>query len=158
LRAIPTVARSFAKLAASGALSGYSPFAPGTAGSLVGLLAFLCFRGLSGPLWFSIAAVTFVLGVPLSSYAEKLWGKDSPRIVIDEIVGLWVAISITDGSGPSIFVGFLLFRLFDVVKPPPAGASQSLPGGWGVMADDLIAGVYAGVATRIAVSSIGGWL
>ena len=125
---------------------------------MLGLLIFVLFQGIPRAAWLSVTAATFSLGIPVSSYAEKLWGKDSPRIVIDEIAGFWITVSITDNSGLSVFIGFLLFRFFDIVKPFPARMSERLPGGWGIMVDDLIAGIYAGVSTRIIVRFITMWL
>jgi phosphatidylglycerophosphatase A len=153
----PVRMKPIAKLVASGLLAGYSPFAPGTAGSLLGLLIFVFFQGIPRAAWLSVTAVTFFLGIPVSSYVERLWGKDSPRIVIDEVAGFWITVSIAYSTGFSIFIGFLLFRFFDIVKPFPVRIPEKLPGGWGIMGDDLIAGIYAGIFTKIIVKFIGIW-
>ncbi|HUH01797.1 MAG TPA: phosphatidylglycerophosphatase A [Kofleriaceae bacterium] len=128
--------------------AGYSPVAPGTCGTAVAVpLAWLA-SGL--PLWSFIAitvAVTLV-GVWAASVADDHWGThDSGRIVIDEVAGYFVTMCFADRStiGP-LLLGFVLFRAFDIVKPPPVRwIDRAGPGGVGVVFDDVAAGVYAGL-------------
>lgn len=136
--------------------TGYSPVASGTAGSAGALLlafvlpASLVLGGTTvgfGVICVFMAALCMVLGVPLGSWAEKRWGKKDPGpFVIDEVAGYFVALFRFEAPKPEIgelLVAFFLFRLFDVIKPPPARRIESLPGGWGIMLDDIIAGLYA---------------
>ena len=100
----------------------------------------------------SVVAFTF-LAIHYAGKAEALFGiKDSPRIVIDEIVGLqWTLIFIAP-TWVHIGLGFLFFRFFDIVKPFPANVFQDrLPGGWGIVADDVMAGIYGNVVLWIAI-------
>lgn len=147
--------KPLARTIASGLYSGYSPVAPGTVGSLVGLVFYpgLASLGLGG--YCLICVLAFFVGVWASGEAESSYGKDGRRIVIDEIVGMWVALLGLPPRLSLVVAGFFIFRLFDIVKPFPAHRSQRLPGGWGVMMDDLVAGVYANLALR-ALAWLGG--
>jgi phosphatidylglycerophosphatase A len=123
--------------------TGYFPFAPATFASLVWLLIYLFAPGgawLVNPI---VVVCTIPIAILLSHEAEKLWGTDAHRIVIDEFVGMQVTLL---GMAPSLLtgiIGFVLFRIFDIAKPFPAGRAQRLPGGLGVVTDDVAAGVYA---------------
>jgi len=138
---------------ATGLGCGYAPFAPGTAGTLVGIPCYLVFSGMYWPLQLlSIVAFTF-LAVYYAGEAEALFGvKDSQRIVIDEIAGLqWTLIFITP-TWTHIILGFILFRIFDIAKPFPANVFQDrLPGGWGIVADDVMAGIYGNIVLWAAI-------
>jgi len=128
------------KILASGFGTGYSPFASGTAGTLVGVALFYLL-----PLYYVLpaAVIIFIAGVYLSTEAEKLYKKkDSGKIVIDEIAGYLFSMAFLPKTWIFALAGFFFFRLFDVWKPSPARESQELKGGWGVMTDDLIAGIY----------------
>jgi len=133
---------------ASGLGTGYSPFASGTAGSLLGLLVayvLSCITGLGGIRYASVIVFLFVIGVYVSGRAEALYGqKDSGKIVIDEIVGMLITLYLMPAT-PTYFVsGFFLFRFFDVLKPFPARRiDQRMGGGLGVMLDDVAAAIYA---------------
>jgi phosphatidylglycerophosphatase A len=134
---------------ASGMYIGYLPFAQGTAGSLWGpalclLLPNYCFPAL----WFALPLL-FLIGVWSSGRAEKYWGHDPGRVVIDEVVGMLVALAWMPVNLYSVGAGFILFRAFDILKPQPVRLAERLPGGWGVMADDLIAGLYANILIRL---------
>ena len=139
-----------AKLVATGLGSGYSPFAPGTAGSLVGLLLFLPLAGRA--LWIQLAAVVAVtiLGVLAGGrLATTLGAKDPGVVVVDEVAGQWITFLALPMTPVTAVAGFLLFRVMDIVKPWPARALERLPGGLGIMADDVAAGVYANLVLRI---------
>jgi phosphatidylglycerophosphatase A len=143
--------KKFITLAATGFGSGYAPLAPGTAGTLVGIPLYLVFSAMPWPLWLITLIAFTCLAWYVSDEAEKLFGrKDAQCIVIDEIAGLqWTLFLIAPTAIP-VALGFLLFRIFDVVKPFPARLFQDrLPGGLGVVADDLAAGVYANVVLRL---------
>ena len=141
--------RALARFLATTAYTGFSPVAPGTVGALVVLLLLLVFGspGVAGLILWS--AVVFAVGVWASGLAERDYGHDAGKINIDEDVGMLIAALGASGEVAALILAFLLFRLFDVVKPFPADAAQSLPGGWGVMVDDVVAGVYAAVATAV---------
>jgi len=136
---------------ATGLGTGYAPIAPGTVGTLVGIPLYLLFSGMTWPLQL-LSVVTFsFLAVHYSAKAEESFGeKDSPRIVIDEIAGLqWALIFITP-TWPHLLMGFVLFRIFDIAKPFPVNYFQNrLPGGWGIVADDVMAGIYGNILLRI---------
>ena len=81
--------------------------------------------------------------------AEKDWGHDAGKIVIDEVVGMWITLWLVPKSLMLYAIGFVLFRVFDILKPLGVRQSQKLPGGWGVMVDDLLAGVYANLILQL---------
>ncbi len=122
---------------------GYAPVAPGTAGSLLTAVVLGLWPFSRAALVLFFVAVTLA-GLWAAGRAERaLGGKDPGAIVIDEVAGMTLAVLGVPITPLTLAVGFLLFRLFDIVKPPPARAVQRWPGGPGVMADDLVAGLYA---------------
>lgn len=130
---------------ATGFGTGYGPIAPGTWGSIPGLVLAWGLARLGGPWGVLSGAVAFaVAGVWAAGRAEALFGeKDPGRVVVDEIAGQMVALLFVRPTGPVLVAAFLLFRILDVVKPWPARRLEDLPGGSGIMADDLMAGLYA---------------
>ena len=158
---------------------GYLPLAPGTFGSIVGIGIYALVRAALLKLFFAIAsptvntfdqvyyaAVAFEMlvllgiagvGVWAASRTEKLSGKKDPgKVVIDEVAGQYIALLpiplSVEPAWWSVVLAFILFRFFDIVKPYPARKLESLHGGLGIMADDLIAGVYAAVVVALVVS------
>ena len=155
-----------AKFLATGFYSGYVPVASGTAGTLVGILIYLIpgvertgilitlivcgfFAGV-----FASASVAAAVGHRLSASAKKAkelfqpgahQTPDPSIVVIDEIVGVWISLLFLPKSVWVIIAAFALFRAFDIWKPPPARQLERIPNGWGIMLDDLVAGVYADV-------------
>ncbi len=130
--------------------SGYSPFAPGTAGSAVGLLLFWPLSGL-GWIW-QLAACLVVLAagtLAASRVATLVARKDPGLVVVDEVAGQWITLAGLPFTVPIALAGFVLFRIMDIVKPWPARALERLPGGWGIMADDVAAGLYAHLVLRV---------
>jgi len=134
---------------------GALPWAPGTWGTLAGVgAAALC-------LWLpvpaaGIAVLIFAVtlaGVPLARAAEQEAGREDPGwFVVDEVAGYLVAVlgqPLTARTLPVLLAGFVLFRLFDTLKPWPVRRLERLPGGWGVMVDDFMAGVYANIVAQI---------
>lgn len=96
-----------------------------------------------GPVLWAAVAAAAALAVPISTYAEAAWGYDEPRIVIDELAGVWIAcLGVPRQMGPML-AGLILFRVFDVFKGPWGNAAARLPQGWGVVADDVLAGFIA---------------
>ncbi len=140
----------FVRMTATGLGSGYVPVAPGTAGTLVAIPVYLLLVRLPWPLYLLTVAAWTVLAVYVSGAAEVLFGrKDDPRIVIDEICGFLIAMCCVAPTVVHVAAGFALFRAFDIVKPFPAGFFQRrLPGGCGVVMDDVAAGIYANLALQ----------
>lgn len=123
---------------------GRAPLAPGTAASALTAVV-LWLLQLSSPALLALLIVVTALGTWAAEQAERALGggKDPGAIVIDEVAGMTLSVLAVPLSLPALLVAFLLFRVFDVVKPFPANVSQRLHGGLGVMADDLVAGLYA---------------
>ncbi len=140
---------------------GYSPVAPGTVGSAVGLLVFVAVR-LSGSLAVELGAIgaIFAVGVWSGSVAERHFGATDPApVIIDEVIGMLITLAMIPVTAQGAVAGFLLFRVLDVVKPWPANRLERLPGGLGVMADDAMAAVYGNVGLRVLVAlAPAGWL
>ena len=140
------------KFLASGFGSGLAPIAPGTFGTLAGVP--ICLLCLPLP-WFLrllFVLALMALSVYITGRAEEIYQrKDDQRIVIDEIIGFQVAMLPVAITGLHLGVAFVLFRLFDILKPFPLNNLQRLPGGWGVVLDDVGAGIYAGALMLILV-------
>ena len=139
---------------------GYFPIAPGTAGSLAALALFAFIRWIGVP-WVELAAIVavFAIGVWAAHGTELAQGRKDPGIVvIDEVLGMLITLALVPASLGGIVVGFLLFRLFDVVKPYPAAQLEHLHGGLGIMADDAVAGIYAHLALRLCLWLVPRWL
>jgi len=135
--------KTIIKIISSGLYVGYSPIAPGTAGSLLGVLIYL--QLLSRPLvLIAVTALLFVLGFLVCTKAEDIFGKkDSPKIVIDEIASMCLVYLFIKPTWIMVILGFVLFRIFDIIKPPPAKRFEDLKGSAGVMLDDLVAAIYS---------------
>lgn len=147
---------------ATGAGSGYVPVAPGTAGALVGLILYgFGLRGLDAPLYLLTLVAAIALAIWSSAGAIAAFGQKDPRqVTIDEVVGMFTTLAFLPrtailAAGPyhvesGLLVGFVLFRLFDILKPfPIRWIERSAPGGFGVVLDDVAAGLYANVALQI---------
>ena len=135
----------FIKLLATWGGSGYSPFASGTVGTLAAIPFYLWLARLPLPFYLLTLAAFFFLSCWISGKAEIIFQeKDSGKIVIDEVVGYLVTMTAIPFDWRYIVAGFFLFRLFDIVKPPPANwFDRKLKNGYGVVLDDVAAGVYA---------------
>ena len=140
---------------ATGAGSGFLPKAPGTWGTLVGLLLWWPLAGLSMAAYLAAVAVLFIVGVASAGAAEKILDRGDPGVVvIDEIVGVLIALAAVPLHPVAALAGFALFRLFDIAKPFPVGwVDRHLHGGLGIMLDDVAAGLYA-----LLVLHLGLWL
>jgi phosphatidylglycerophosphatase A len=135
---------------------GRAPLAPGTVASALTALLLLLL-GLSPPALTGVFLAVTVVGTWAADEAERvLGGKDPGVIVIDEVAGMTLSVLAVPPTVAVLVVAFVLFRIFDVLKPFPANVSQRLRGGAGVMADDLIAGLYALVLVLVARRL--GWL
>jgi len=141
-----------ATVVATGLGSGYAPFAPGTAGSLVGLALFWPVHHLPLAGQALATAFVFTLGVAAAGHvARRIRIEDPGLVVADEVVGMWVSLLGLPLTGVTAVAGFVLFRVFDVFKPYPARDLERLPGGWGIMCDDVMAGIYANLLLRAAL-------
>ena len=137
------------KVLASGLGTGYLPIASGTWGSLLACLIYWFFLPQTIWIYSGIILILFFGGVRMGFHLEKEWGHDPRRIVIDEIVGIFVTFLFLQKTIPNLLIGFILFRICDITIPFPIDRSERLPGGWGVMVDDLIAGIYANLGLRL---------
>ena len=159
--AAPAHIDGMATLIASGLGSGLSPFAPGTVGSLFTALCLLPSLGVAATIHWWVWGGAVCVAIWSAEEAGRRWGVvDHPAIVIDEVVGLWLAVLIPLTLIPLpielrwwVLLGALaLFRIFDIAKPWPVSLlERSLPGGWGVVADDLMAGTMAGLCLSLSV-------
>jgi phosphatidylglycerophosphatase A len=145
-----------AMLVATALGAGYSPVAPGTAGSLVGLLLFWPLHALGpGVQLAALAGVSF-LGVWCSTAVAAAVGRKDPGlVVVDEVAGMWTSLLWVPFTPAAAALAFVAFRVMDVLKPYPARQLEALPGGWGIMCDDLMAGVYANLLTQVLLRAWG---
>jgi phosphatidylglycerophosphatase A len=137
-----------AKLVATWFGCGYSPKAPGTAGSLAALAIGIVLHEYAGfgPWHFAaLAGLVFLPAVWAAGVTARASGLQDPQfVVIDEVIGLWISLAGARAyNWKSYLAAFALFRLFDIWKPPPVRQLEALPGGWGINLDDAMAGVYA---------------
>jgi len=140
----------------TGFFTGYLPLAPATWGSGLALLIFFLIPKI---IWLQSIVILFLFfyGVYLSGRLEKMWGeRDAKRIVIDEICGMFLSLFLLPWNWKVGIAGFLLFRVFDIVKPFPIRRSQNLHGGWGIMIDDVIAALYTNIILRIIIGIASG--
>ena len=142
-------AKLFHKIIASGFGSGFSPFAPGTAGALVAVIIWtVLFYVIPFNILLVVTSLLIVLftaaGIWSADKLESEWGKDPSKVVVDEMVGVWIALlAVPVGNVWYILFAFLLFRFFDIFKPLGIRKMEQLEGGIGVMADDILAGIYS---------------
>ncbi len=165
----------WAMAVATGGFTGLSPWASGTAGTLAGLLiAVIPGLGDTAGLAALIAA-GLVLGTPAAAIVARHVGHrltrtaartkemfqpaghttpDPSIVVIDEFVGIWITLLFLPQTVASYCCAFLAFRAFDILKPPPARQLEALPHGWGIMLDDVVAGIYANIATQLIIRAL----
>jgi len=130
--------------------TGYLPLIPGTFGSIAGVGIFYLFGGANRPLYFIFVFCVMILGLLTSGQAERLLKKKDPGcIVIDEVMGMLIALSFMPPEPKIIILAFIIFRILDTLKPYPAGRLQNMHGAAGVMGDDLVAGVYANIVLQV---------
>jgi phosphatidylglycerophosphatase A len=139
---------------------GYFPFAPGTVGSAAGLVFYLLVWW-TGSTLVEVALIVglFVLGVWAGTISERYFGGIDPGpVVIDEVVGMLITLAFIPVGWSGALAGFVLFRIFDVIKPYPANKLEALHGGLGVMADDAMAAVYANLSLRVLMWLFPAWI
>ncbi len=145
---------TLARLVGTGVYTGYAPYAPGTVGTLPGVLLAVPLASLysvSATAYAAVLAAAFAVAVWAAGRCCEIFAsKDPSRVVVDEIVGFLITVAaIHPLNSPVLVVGFLLFRIFDILKPFPARAAEALPGGYGVVVDDVVAGFYAFLCLRL---------
>jgi len=148
--------KTLARAIATTAFLGLRVPAPGTfAGSLPALIIYwLLFPAaiMKGPgAWIGVAIAVLItaIGIWAAGVAEEAYGHDAGPIVVDEVAGQWISLLFLPKTIVVAVAAFIFFRIFDIVKPFPAGRAQNLPGGWGIMVDDVAAAVYANLATQV---------
>lgn len=134
---------------------GNSPIAPGTAGTLGSIpLYYLMVTYLDGIQYTVLLFLLVALAIKVSSNAEKIYNREDPsEVVIDEVVGFLVTMAFIAPTITNIVLGFLLFRAFDILKPFPCRRLEKLPGGFGIVTDDIAAGVWANVLL-VAINNV----
>lgn len=144
------------RLIATSLGAGFLPVCPGTWGALVGIILWLplyIWASVSVTLWVTVAAVVIftIAGTWASDVAERYWGKDPVVACIDETVGQWLTLLPVTPLCPwwEIVLALALFRFFDIFKPLGIRKTEKLPGGWGMMADDILAGIYGAIIILI---------
>ena len=149
----PTRSSRIAVAIASFGYTGFAPVAPGTVGSAAAFLLILPLRWAAVPgLEPAAAILLFVLGVWSARITERHLGVEDPGpVVLDEVVGMFVSLVWLPSSWPVFLSAFVAFRAFDIVKLWPTNRFERLPGGWGIMADDVMAGVYANAVVHLLV-------
>ena len=145
----------FEKLIGSGFYTGYVPIASGTFGSLVAIVIYIIpgFERLE--IIIPAIILLFFYGLFVSSKFEKVYGKDPSQCTVDEVVGTWIALIALPKSFLIVFTTFLIWRVLDIIKPFPARTSEKLPGGFGIMIDDVISGFYTSVIVHLFVYIFG---
>lgn len=137
------------KILGSGFFTGYIPFASGTFGSLAAVIIYLI-PGFENPtILLLLISIFTVVGVKLGSKFEKIYGKDPKECTIDEFVGTWISLLFLPKNLVYVLGAFLIWRVFDVIKPFPANYVEKIKGGWGIMLDDIIAGFYSFIVIQI---------
>jgi phosphatidylglycerophosphatase A len=134
---------------------GYAPFAPGTVASAAAAVIYFFIRALHNPLvLMPVILVSTALGVWASGVMEEEYGEDPSQAVIDEVAGQWLALAFLPATPLVVLLAFVLFRFFDILKPGPIDSAQRLPGGWGIMTDDVLAGIFANVTLRVVMFAL----
>ncbi|MCK4271875.1 phosphatidylglycerophosphatase A [bacterium] len=139
------------RIIATGVFVGHFPIAPGTAGTIVAAAIYWFLRLdilLVGGVFILLF---FLLGVRASTAMERQLGQDPSQVVVDEMVGFWIALFALPRSLILVAIGFFLFRLFDIWKPFPIRRTERLREGWGIMVDDALAGIYTNVLLQLAL-------
>jgi phosphatidylglycerophosphatase A len=139
------------KLFASALFSGYAPVASGTVGSAVGVAIYLIpgFESLAciGP----FILIVFIVGLKVAAIMEQRYGHDPSEVTIDEVVGMWISLFLLPKKIFVVLAAFFLFRFLDIVKPFPAHKFDAMHGGFGIMMDDVVAGIYANIIIQLII-------
>jgi phosphatidylglycerophosphatase A len=130
---------------------GYAPIVPATVASAVLAAIYPLLPALGAAVDLPVTAAVILVGIWAADLAEREWGHDARRIVIDEGAGMAVTLCLQPTGVPTAILAFFAFRVCDVLKPFPARRAERLPGGLGVVADDVLAGVYANLLVRVGL-------
>jgi phosphatidylglycerophosphatase A len=145
----------FEKFIGSGFYTGYSPYISGTVGSLAALIIYLI-PGFEQLFVIIPSIVIFmVYGIYVGSKFEAEYGKDPAQCTIDEVVGMWISLVALPKTFAIVAIAFILWRILDIIKPPPARNLERLKGGLGIMIDDVISGIYTLIIMLLVVYLFG---
>jgi phosphatidylglycerophosphatase A len=147
--------KRIAEVVATAFYVGYSPVVPATFGAGFGAIVYWFLMPQSTATESLVTVGVIILAIITSGKAEEKYGKDGRRIVIDEVAGMFVSLCFLPKRIPVFLAAFVAFRVFDVLKPFPANRLQKLPGGWGVVADDVFAGIYTNFLIQILLATGG---
>ncbi|HED07992.1 MAG TPA: phosphatidylglycerophosphatase A [Ignavibacteria bacterium] len=137
------------KAIGSGLFTGFIPLAPGTFGSLVGLLIYLI-PGFEEPLILIPAIIIFTFyGIFLGSKFEQAYGKDPGQCTIDEVIGMWITLLFLPKTLMILIIAFFVWRAFDIIKPYPIRKLEAIEGGLGIMIDDVLGGIYSLITMQL---------
>ena len=146
--------KSFSKIITTSLGVGFLPVAPGTWGAAMGAVILWLlnhYQLLSTELLAGLIVLFTIGSVPLINSLEEEWGEDPSKVVIDETVGLWISMLLIPFSLTNLVIAFILFRFFDILKPLGIRQLDQLKNGWGVMLDDVLAGIYANIVLQLIV-------
>ena len=133
---------------------GYMGKGGGSVAAAAYCIVWLLTAGYINTVWSMVLALTILfLGTWSSGKVEHIWGHDSSKVVIDEVAGMMITLLWVPVDIKYALIGFVLFRFFDILKPLGIRSAERLPGGWGVMADDVLAGVYAFALLRLVIET-----
>jgi phosphatidylglycerophosphatase A len=138
------------KFIGSGFFTGYAPFASGTVGSAAALLFFLIPGFTALYVIIPSTILLFLLGGFIAGKMEKIYGQDPSVVTVDEVVGMWLSLWFIQINPLNIGLAFIIFRILDILKPYPAGEFDKRSGGWNIMLDDVVAGLYTNVILQAA--------
>ncbi len=132
---------------------GYFPVAPGSLASLAAVILYkFLLNPLPGPLYAGLVLAVLVISVPAASTHARVLGERDPGVVVvDEVCGQLATLFLVPATWACLLAGFVLFRIFDIFKPFPIHRLEKLPGGWGIMADDMAAALYSAIILRIFI-------
>lgn len=135
----------------SGFFTGYAPFATGTVGSAIGLIFFFIPNFHDPLILIPVTVLLFVVGGLAAEKMENVYGQDPSVVTVDEVVGMWLSVWFIQPTIINLATAFVIFRVLDILKPYPAQLFDRKRGGWNIMIDDVIAGLYTNVIIQIAI-------
>ncbi len=143
------------KLIGSGLYSGYSPVASGTAASLVALIIYFIPHFEQLYIIVPVSIIFFLYGIPLGTKFEKKYGKDPKQCTIDEFIGMWISLIALPKTIGIALSAFFVWRILDIIKPPPARKLEKINGGFGIMIDDVVSAIYTLLIMHVVVYLVG---
>jgi len=146
---------SLEKLIGSGLYSGFSPVASGTAASLVALLIYFIPHFEQLYIIVPVSILFFLYGIPLGTKFEKIYGKDPKQCTIDEFIGMWISLIALPKTAGIALTAFFVWRILDIIKPPPARKLEKINGGFGIMIDDVVSAIYTLLIMHVVVYLVG---